>query len=466
MTTDFYHSSVQYPLGSLSARTEKRRSRPLSELIVTSFLTLLNLGTDFIKERKQVKYIKISNFVAMTSFVASLTYMVLSIVWANPLWFMAVNSLCITSIVVLYLNKTGRVNISRIFYLVSVNSLLYLIALIVGPQTRAEDFLLIAVLIPFLMYDLDKVKRIIIGITIPVVFIISYQYLEPYFADYHLSLDHQNIMRTICVPMEAGLAIAAVFQFMYYSRVTELELEDTNLQLTLQTTELKRSNADLEQFAYVISHDLKTPVRNISCFMKLLSNKHSDALDAEAKEFIDFAINGSKRMERLIDDVLAYSRIGRNLTVPTPVNLNDVVNTIKYEIEGRTEMENVTININKELPIIESAHSSLMYHIFQNMIRNGIKFNKNAHPVIDISWSDSADYYVFKVSDNGIGIEKQYTAQVFQMFKRLHNENEYDGTGIGLAICKKIVENYNGEIWFEKNEAGEGTTFYFTIRKY
>ena len=464
MITDFYNSNIDYRSGVLPGKTSKENLIPLSEYIADAFNELLNMGTGYISERKHVKYIKISNFVAMTSFAASLVYLLLSIVWVNVLWFMAVNTLLLTSVAVLYLNKIGRVNASRLLYLVSVNSLLFFTALIVGPYTHAENFLLVAVLIPFLIYDLEKVNRIVIGVTIPVVCILSYPYLEPLLGDYHLTYAQQNIMRNIGVPMEAGLAIVAVFQFVYYSRVTELELEASNQQLILQTTELKRSNSDLEQFAYVISHDLKTPVRNISCFMKLLSNKHAISLDEEAKEFVEYAVNGSKRMERLIDDVLAYSRIGRNLSTPTPVNVNDVINTIKYELEGRSELDEASINIVKTLPIIDSAHSSLMYHIFQNLIKNGLKFNKSGHQRVDISWTDSEDYYVFSVADNGIGISKQYTAQVFQMFKRLHNENEYDGTGIGLAICKKIVEYYNGEIWYEGKE-GEGSTFYFTIKK-
>jgi hypothetical protein len=232
-----------------------------------------------------------------------------------------------------------------------------------------------------------------------------------------------------------------------------------------QTDELKRSNADLEQFAYVISHDLKTPVRNISCFMKLLSNKHGDTFNAEAREFVDFSLAGAKRMERLIDDVLAYSRIGRNLSSPTPVNINDVINTIRIEQQDKLTAVNGSINVIGELPVINSVHSSLMYHVLQNLIRNGLKFNRSANPIINISYTELKDHYQFAVEDNGIGISKDYAVQVFQMFKRLHNENEYDGTGIGLAICKKIVELYHGEIWYDGAE-GKGTTFYFTIRKF
>jgi signal transduction histidine kinase len=463
MTSDFYHSSLEFPAGNTSLRSPAKERMPVTKQVMAAYMMLLNLGTEFIKDNKQLKYIKICNFAAMTSCLAAIIYIVLSIAWQNPLWFIAVNSLCITSIGVLYLNRIGRIYISRILYLVVVDTLLFIIALILGPYTHGENFLLIAVLIPFLMFDLEHMKLIIMGVTIPIVFITLYPYLESFFSPYNLSVAHQNVIRVLGIPMEVGLAITAIFQFLYYSRKTEIELESSNQQLTVHTTELKKSNADLEQFAYVISHDLKTPVRNISCFMKLLLNKHAIALDAEAKEFVDFALNGSKRMERLIDDVLAYSRIGRNLSISTAVNVNDVINTIRYELDGKTS--NATIIVDHELPIVNSVHSSLLYHIFQNLIRNGLKFNNSEHPEVVISCGETTENYMFSVADNGIGIPKQYAPQIFQMFKRLHNENEYDGTGIGLAICKKIVELYNGEIWFE-SDGSHGTTFYFTIRKF
>ena len=199
--------------------------------------------------------------------------------------------------------------------------------------------------------------------------------------------------------------------------------------------------------------------------MSLLATKHGPSLNPEAREFVDYSRNGAKRMERLIDDVLSYCRIGTNLPNPTPVNLNDVVSTVRFELGERLKAINGEVIISKELPIVHNVHSSLMYHVLQNLITNGLKFNKSANPEINVYWTNSLNYYTFSVHDNGIGISKEYSATIFQMFKRLHNENEYDGTGIGLAICKKIVEYYNGEIWFE-SEAGKGTTFHFTIRKF
>ena len=464
MTTDFYHSSLEFPLEA-PARSSESKSLPLSERLIGAYMHLLNLGADAVKDSKQLKYTKICNFISMTSFMSALGYIPMAIVWGNTIWLAVVSAIYLMSAGAMYLNKTHHIYFSRIAYMVAVNILLFLSALVIGPHSSSESFLLIAVLIPFLVFDLSNVKLIITGIAMPLTFLLSYQFVAPYFAGINLSIAHQELLHTIGMPMEVGLAAAALFQFVYYSRKTELELEASNQTMTVQTTELKRSNADLEQFAYVISHDLKAPVRNISCFMKLLSTKHAITLDAEAKEFVEFALTGSKRMERLIDDVLAYSRIGRNLSAPTPVNINDVINTIKYEIDGKHEISNAIISIDRELPIVNSVHSSLMYHIFQNLIRNGLKFNKSEHPEVNISWTESEDCYKFAVSDNGIGISQKFAKQVFQMFKRLHADDVYDGTGIGLAIAKKIVENYNGEIWYE-SDGEHGTTFFFTIRKF
>lgn len=465
MTTDFYNGSIEITLSGVSVKKPAQKHVSISDHVVAAFIALQTQGITAVKAQKEIKYIKICNFLAMTSLLASLLYTVLSLLWGNRVWFMAVGSLVVTSAAVLYINHIGRVLLSRVFYITSVNILLFIIALIIGPYAQVQYFLLIAILIPFLVFDLDNYKYIILGVCLPAIFILSYEHTVPFFDSWHLSMPQQSILRGIGLPMEIALSVAALFQFIYYSNKTEYDLVATNRQLTKQSTDLKRSNADLEQFAYVISHDLKTPVRNISCFMQLLSNKHAISLDTEAVEFVDFAIKSSKRMERLIDDLLSYSRIGRNLSNPAPVNVNDVINTINYELNGNNIISNSKIIIDHELPTIANTHSSLIYHVFQNLIKNGLKFNKSSNPEINIAWAEDDEYYTFSVKDNGIGLSQKYATQVFQMFKRLHAEHEYEGTGIGLAICKRIVEHYHGKIWYESEE-GKGATFFFTIKKF
>ncbi|HLP49407.1 MAG TPA: ATP-binding protein [Chitinophagales bacterium] len=429
------------------------------------YLSLLNLGTHAVERKNQKKYIRITNFVAIITFLGTLSYLSFAIFWEKWYWLFAMLSLSLTCLGVLALNSFGRTTASRVTFLLGFSSLVLLNTLFVGSNVMGINYLFIALIMPFLIFDVKKTGLILMGIMMPLVFIYSFDYLLPYFAAYNLAEDQQNIVQKMSVVLQCILLLSSVYQFVFYNRRTEKELENSNGQMMLQTSELRRSNSDLEQFAYIISHDLKAPVRNISSFMNLLVNKYGSTMNPEAREFVDYSHTGAKRLERLIDDVLAYCRIGTNLPKPIPVNLNDVVSTIRFELREKLNAQNAKVNINKELPIVNNVHSSLMYHVFQNLISNGLKFNKKETPEININWTNSLNYYTFSISDNGIGISKEYSTTIFQMFKRLHNEHDYDGTGIGLAICKKIVEYYHGEVWFDSTE-GEGTTFHFTIRKF
>jgi signal transduction histidine kinase len=434
-------------------------------VILSVYLGLLNLGTDAIEGSNQKKYVRITNFVAMLTFLGTLTYLSCAIFWEKWYWLSAMLSLSLSSIGVLVLNSFGRITASRVLFILGFSILSCLNILFVGPLSGGTNYLFIALVMPFLLFDVKKTGFILMGVILPLVLLYSIEYLFPFFSAYNLDLEQQAILQRMSIVLQCILLLTSVYQFVYYNRGTERALENSNVQMMLQTNELRRSNSDLEQFAYIISHDLKAPVRNISSFMNLLVNKYGKTMAPEAREFVDYSHAGAKRLERLIDDVLAYCRIGTNLPKPIPVNLNDVVSTIRFELRDKLSVSNAKIHINKELPVVNNVHSSLMYHVFQNLISNGLKFNKKETPQININWTNSLNYYTFSVSDNGIGISKEYSTTIFQMFKRLHNETDYDGTGIGLAICKKIVEYYHGEVWFDSVE-GEGTTFHFTIRKF
>ncbi len=443
---------------------EKVRNNEMNP-VLSVYLSLLNLGTQDVDHHNQQKYIRLCNFVSLITFIGALIYVVFAIIWENWYWLGAVLALGVTCVSVLMLNSFGKTNISRLVYLLVVNALVYLNALFIGPNGHLEQYFAVAVIVPFLIYDLKETAMIVFGVILPIVLIYTFDFVSPLFLNYNLTPAQQSIMERVNIMGQLALAIAGVYQLVNLNKKTELELEASNAQMMLQTAELRRSNSDLEQFAYIISHDLKAPVRNISSFMNLLVNKYSTELSPEAKEFVGYSHTGAKRLERLIDDVLAYCRIGTNLPRPVPVNVNDIISTIRFELRDKLSLANGTININRELPVVNNVHASLMYHVFQNLISNGLKFNKSDKPEIEVSWTNSLNYYTFSVHDNGIGISKEYTTTIFQMFRRLHGEQEYDGTGIGLAICKKIVEYYHGEIWFE-SEAGKGTTFYFTVRKF
>jgi signal transduction histidine kinase len=230
--------------------------------------------------------------------------------------------------------------------------------------------------------------------------------------------------------------------------------------LNQQAAELKRSNADLEQFAYVASHDLQEPLRMVSGFTGLLKRRYGGKLDADADEYIEFAVSGANRMQSLINDLLSYSRVGREevaaKAVDTQVALDQALANLQTAIEDRSAMVS-----RGQLPTVWANHGMLV-RLFQNLISNALKFCKAERPIVRIQAEARGGDWVFSVADNGIGIDPQHKDRIFLIFQRLHKQSEYPGTGIGLAVCKRIVERNGGRIWLE-SEPGKGTTFFFTL---
>lgn len=228
--------------------------------------------------------------------------------------------------------------------------------------------------------------------------------------------------------------------------------------------ELKRSNEELQRFAYVASHDLQEPLRTIASFTQLLERRYKGKLDSDADEFIGYVVEGAKRMQQLINDLLAYSRITTKGKEFGPTDLEDVFDDTLNSIKTLIDENNVEI-AHDPLPTV-MGDSRQLVQLFQNLITNSIKFKKEGeHPKIHISASldEKRNEYVFKVADNGIGIDPQFAERIFTIFQRLHTRDEYPGTGIGLSICKKIIERHEGRIWVESS-LGEGSTFYFTLK--
>jgi len=225
-------------------------------------------------------------------------------------------------------------------------------------------------------------------------------------------------------------------------------------------SELARSNAELEQFAYVASHDLQEPLRMISGFTQLLARRYKDRLDENAYEFIDYIVDGATRMQRMIEDLLAYSRVGTRGNPFELISCKDIFDQVIANLKMAIGENNAQVT-HDPLPAI-MADSTQMTQLFQNLISNAIKFRGEEPPRVHISVKRAGNEWVFSVRDNGIGIAPEFFDRLFQIFQRLHTGKEYPGTGIGLAICKKIVERHGGRIWVE-SEVGRGSTFYFTI---
>lgn len=231
-------------------------------------------------------------------------------------------------------------------------------------------------------------------------------------------------------------------------------------QETRNSQELARSNAELQQFAYIASHDLQEPLRMITSYLQLLEHRYKDQLDESANDFIGYAVDGAARMKTLINDLLAYSRVQTRGKPFEWVDCNESVEQAIANLKLAIE-DNQAIILRDPLPEILGDRTQ-MIQLFQNLISNALKFRTTEVPTIRISAELQSDQWLFRVQDNGIGIEAQYAERIFVIFQRLHNRSEYPGTGIGLAICKKITERHGGRIWVE-SQPREGATFCFTI---
>ena len=251
--------------------------------------------------------------------------------------------------------------------------------------------------------------------------------------------------------------------------ITERKTYETRLivlneSLEKQKAALVVSNHELEQFAYIASHDLQEPLRMVTSFLTLLNKKYGANFDETATSYIDFAIDGAKRMRQLILDLLEYSRVGKSEEATESIDLNSLIAEIKILHRKQIEEMNASIIIEDTLPLVKS-HKSPLLQLFQNLISNALKYSrKDVTPVVKISFTSLNDYWQFVIEDNGIGIDEEYFDKIFIIFQRLHNKDEYSGTGMGLAVTKKIVESLGGKIWLE-SIVDTGTKFYFTIPK-
>jgi signal transduction histidine kinase len=238
-------------------------------------------------------------------------------------------------------------------------------------------------------------------------------------------------------------------------------VEHARVRLMERSEELARSNADLEQFAYVASHDLSEPLRKVANFCQLLERQYADQLDDKAKQYIGFAVDGAKRMQILITDLLSFSRVGRTTETFAPVDTAAALKRALANLDDRIVAADAEI-IQGDLPSLD-GDPTLLVALFQNLVGNSLKYcSTERTPRIEISAERSGPNWLFTVSDNGIGIDRQYADRIFTIFQRLHLRDEYGGTGIGLALCRKIVEFHRGKIWLGEN-AGPGATFQFMI---
>jgi len=273
-------------------------------------------------------------------------------------------------------------------------------------------------------------------------------------------------------------SVALGCAFMLTSSATlnfERKLSELNLTLEEKVKErtavaeerarqLSTKNQELEQFAYVASHDLKSPLRNIGSFVQLIQRKLNHIADDDLHEYLDFVVHSTGKMNSIIDDILLYSRFGDKALTFQKVNIRSLISEACMLFQNEIHQRQGVIYCDDIFMDEIWCDAHQMEQLFRNLLENALKYNTSARPTVSVSVREKLEEYLFMVEDNGIGISKEYYTRIFTMFQRLHTEPEYPGTGVGLAICKRIIENHNGKIWV-RSEPGNGSVFYFTISK-
>ncbi len=266
----------------------------------------------------------------------------------------------------------------------------------------------------------------------------------------------------VALLLAAGLAVMTSLTVLLVRELARQRRAALDMQALNQ--DLERSNADLEQFAYIASHDLKEPLRNIASYVQLLQRRYEGKLDPDADAFIGYTVDGVRRMQAIINELLAYSRVGTGKLEMIEMQAGAAVTTALAQLKVVIAEAQAAVEVKGPLPVVRVDPPQLA-SLFQNLIGNGVKYRRpDVRPEVTIGAEDRGGEWGFYVADNGIGIEPQYHQQIFDLFKRLHARDRYGGTGIGLATCKRVVGRHGGRIWVE-SEPGKGSTFWFTLPK-
>ena len=340
--------------------------------------------------------------------------------------------------------KEERIRILIILILIIISCLLiYYFEVILRTSILIAHFFYFPSILACLWW---KRKGLIIPFFLAVILIIFH--LIPEYEFFNIETLN-NFLRAI------SLIIVGIVVSLLSEHISKREIEFNEIM-----EDLRRSNEDLQQFAYVASHDLQEPLRAIVSFSQLLEDKYQYKIDKDGKEFIHFITDGAKKMNTLIKDLLSYSRITTHAKPSKINNIEKILKDALYNLQESIKESSAVITYDK-MPIL-TVDKTQFTQLFQNLLSNAIKFRREEPPRIHIGVKKISDEWLFSVKDNGIGIESKYFGKLFNIFYRLHTKEEYPGTGIGLPICKKIVQRYNGKIWVE-SEFGKGSTFYFTI---
>lgn len=348
---------------------------------------------------------------------------------------------------------SGKYKLGRILVATAQNIAIFSQAVYLGAETGIIEFLVIAALMPIVLFSMQDRKYLIFCISQNFVLYALFHVIQPYIIDWGLPTEQQHIIYYFTIPVKFLLILMVMYIVITKKKVTD------NTQIEM-IAELERVNSGLKQFAFVTSHDLKTPLRNISTYLQLL--KRRNTLDTESNEMVDSAVRSVKHMNQLLTDIFLYATTDfKNEGVDT-VNMNELMTDIQDDFKALLKERNGELHVMSGMPIVKTNRIQAV-HVFSNLISNALKYNKSDKPQIRITFIKLNNGFIeFEVADNGIGIDPVYQEQIFEIFKRLHTQEEFEGTGIGLAICKKIVESYGGYIRVS-SLAGKGSSFIFTL---
>jgi signal transduction histidine kinase len=420
--------------------------------IVDLYRRLSQVGVDRNTPERRRKYIVLSNSMNLTTLTLIPPYSLLFYCLGIHKLALMLASVFLLFCFYHYLTHRKRYFWSRTLMIFSVNVILGVYGVVLGRESGIHYLYFVFFTFPFLLYSLRNVALITFCCLSSVV---------PFCLIHFGAFDPVIQMPTIALRIISVALILQTFCWLMLNILYLLKANQTaeeNLHEAYQL--LQARNRDLEQFAYVASHDLQEPLRTVASYVELLDKQYTDSFDSTARKYMDYIVGSTHRLKKLIKDLLDYSRIGREYK-PEKTDIKSVVHETVADLQELINTSGATIEM-AELPRAEGYATDLKM-LYLNLIGNAIKFRKPGSPIqVRLAAEPVGDYWKFSVKDNGIGIETPYLERIFIIFQRLHNQTEYEGNGIGLAHCKKIVEMHGGNIWVE-SEYGSGSTFYFTL---
>jgi len=425
--------------------------------MVNFFEKIQNIGIDTNTDLKSARRIRLGNTMSILGISTGLILLFYAYSANWPLTVFTIHSFIVIATFVPPVLNYFRKNVtSRISFVLVANVSTICLTIVVGPNFNLQYFLFALLGMPFSFFGSELGQKKIFLCLVSILFFV---YLEWHFIVFEplfqVNLYYSNL---ICIANNIMILLMILLQFYFFVNESNAYIQD----ITNKSNELKEKNIELEHFAYIASHDLNEPLRTVDSFVDIIREEYEDPKDEHLNTYFTFITDALSRMRLMIDGMLNYSRIGKSGD-PETVDINSLIGEIKVDLAELIKEKNVIIEAS-DLPTINCVQLETR-QLFQNLITNATKFQKvDIDPIIKITQKEIASYWQFCLADNGIGIDSKKYKTIFRMFTKLHLAQKYEGHGIGLAFCKKIVEAHNGKIWVESSP-GNGSRFYFTIQK-